>query len=243
MARRTLIATNVTRVLRAANGKPVIFMAARHDHHLVQTGDGWAAYVAGAMVNAPIGVTSEAQSSWWGGRGVGTVPHSLIASYGGNTVLAATKFAEWAPADLNVVVLVDFENDSVRTSLEVARALGPRLWGVRLDTSGQLVDKSLWNEMGDFDPRGVNERLVLKVREALDHDGFEQVRIVASGGFTAERISAFEESSVPVDAYGIGSSLIRGENDFTADVVMTDGRASAKVGRRFRPNPRLERVA
>ncbi len=218
-------------------------MAARHDHHLVQTGDGWAAYVAGAMVGAPVGVTSEAQSSWWGGRGVGTVPHSLIASYGGNTVLAATKFAEWAPADLNVVVLVDFENDSVRTSLEVARALGPRLWGVRLDTSGQLVDKSLWNEMGDFDPRGVNERLVLKVREALDQDGFEQVRIVASGGFTAERISAFEESSVPVDAYGIGSSLIRGENDFTADVVMTDGRASAKVGRWFRPNPRLERVA
>ena len=243
MARRTLIATNVTRVLKAANGKPVIFMAARHDHHLVQTGDGWAAYVAGAMVEAPVGVTSEAQSSWWGGRGVGTVPHSLIASYGGNTVLAATKFAEWAPADLNVVVLVDFENDSVRTSLEVARALGPRLWGVRLDTSGQLVDKSLWNELGDFDPRGVNERLVLKVREALDHDGFEQVRIVASGGFTAERIRAFEESSVPVDAYGIGSSLIRGENDFTADVVMTDGRASAKVGRRFRPSPRLEPVA
>jgi nicotinate phosphoribosyltransferase len=114
---------------------------------------------------------------------------------------------------------------------------------VRLDTSGQLVDKSLWNELGDFDPRGVNERLVLKVRDALDQDGFEQVRIVASGGFTAERIRAFEESGVPVDAYGIGSSLIRGENDFTADVVMTDGRPSAKVGRRFRPNPRLERVA
>ena len=66
---------------------------------------------------------------------------------------------------------------------------------------------------------------------------------MASGGFTAQRISAFEESSVPVDAYGIGSSLIRGENDFTADVVMTDGRASAKVGRWFRPSPRLERVA
>ena len=52
----------------------------------------------------------------------------------------------------------------------------------------------------------------------------------------------FERSSVPVDAYGVGSSLIRGENDFTADIVMTDGRPSAKVGRRFRPNPRLEPV-
>ena len=243
LARRTLISTNVTRVLEAARGKSIIFMPARHDHHRVQTGDGYAAFVAGALVGSEIGVTTDAQSSWWGGKGLGTVPHSLIASYGGNTVLAATKFAEWAPLDFNIVVLVDFENDSVRTALEVARALKDRLWGVRLDTSGQLVDRSLWNEMGDFDPRGVNERLVRKVREALDRDGFERVKIVASGGFTADRISAFEEAGVPVDAYGVGSSLIRGDNDFTADIVMTDGRESAKVGRRFRPNPRLELVS
>ena len=243
LTRRTLITTNVARVVEAAQAKPIIFMPARHDHHRVQTGDGYAAYVAGAMIGASIGVTSDAQASWWGGRGVGTVPHALIASYGGNTVLAATKFAEWAGDDMNIVVLVDFENDSVRTALEVARALGPRLWGVRLDTSGQLVDRSLWSELGDFDPRGVNERLVRKVRNALDEDGFERVKIVASGGFTVEKIKAFEEDGVPVDAYGVGSSLIRGQNDFTADVVMTDGRPSAKVGRRYRPNPRLELVS
>lgn len=243
LTRRTLITTNTARVVEAANGKPIIFMPARHDHHRVQTGDGYAAYVAGAMIGAEIGVTSDAQASWWGGRGVGTVPHALIASYGGNTVLAATKFAEWAPEDMNVVVLVDFENDSVRTALEVARALGPRLWGVRLDTSGQLVDRSLWSEMGDFDPRGVNERLVRKVRDALDTDGFERVRIVVSGGFTVDKIEQFERRGVPVDAYGIGSSLIRGQNDFTADIVMTDGRPSAKVGRRYRPSERLELVS
>src|ERR671911_598663 len=242
LARRTLVSTNVRRVIEAANQKPIIFMPARHDHHRIQTGDGYAAFVAGAMIGAPIGVTSDAQASWWGGRGVGTVPHALIASYGGNTVLAATKFAEWAGEDMNIVVLVDFENDSVRTALEVARALGPRLWGVRLDTSGQLVDRSLWNEMGDFDPRGVNERLVRKVRDALDADGFERVRIVASGGFTVDKIEQFERLAVPVDAYGIGSSLIRGQNDFTADIVITDGRPSAKVGRRYRPNLRLELV-
>jgi nicotinate phosphoribosyltransferase len=242
LTRRTLITTNTARVVEAANGKPIIFMPARHDHHRVQTGDGYAAYVAGAMIGAEIGVTSDAQASWWGGRGVGTVPHALIASYGGNTVLAATKFAEWAKDDMNIVVLVDFENDSVGTALEVARALGPRLWGVRLDTSGQLVDRSLWNVMGDFDPRGVNERLVRKVRDALDTDGFERVKIVASGGFTVDKIEEFERKQVPVDAYGIGSSLIRGQNDFTADIVMTDGRPSAKVGRRYRPNSRLELV-
>jgi nicotinate phosphoribosyltransferase len=242
LARRTLITTNVVRVLEAANGKPIIFMPARHDHHRVQTGDGYAAYVAGQIVGAPVGVTTDEQASWWGGKGVGTVPHSLIASYGGNTVLAATKFSEWAPEDLNVTVLVDFENHSVKTALEVARALGPRLWGVRLDTSENLVDRSLWDEIGDFRPTGVNERLVHKVRDALDNDGFEHVKIVASGGFTVEKIEEFEERGVPVDAYGVGSSLIRGQNDFTADVVMTDGRPSGKVGRSFRPSSRLERV-
>jgi nicotinate phosphoribosyltransferase len=242
LARRTLITTNVARVLEVANGKPIIFMPARHDHHRVQTGDGYAAWVAGQIVGAEIGVTSDAQASWWGGRGLGTVPHALIGSYGGNTVLAATKFAENADPDINITVLVDFDNDSVKTALEVARALGPRLWGVRLDTSGQLVDRSLWGEMGDFDPRGVNERLVWKVREALDADGFERVKIVVSGGLTVEKIREFESRSVPVDSYGVGSALIRGQNDFTADIVMTDGRPSAKVGRSFRANPRLELV-
>jgi nicotinate phosphoribosyltransferase len=242
LARRTLITTNVVRVLEAANGKPIIFMPARHDHHRVQAGDGYAAYVAGQVVGAEIGVTSDEQASWWGGRGIGTVPHSLIASYGGDTVLAAQKFVEWAPEGMNVTVLVDFENDSVRTALEVADALGDRLWGVRLDTSESLVDRSLWEEMGDFRPTGVNERLVRKVRRALDDAGFGGVRIVVSGGFDESKIRDFEAREVPVDAYGIGSSLIRGANDFTADVVVTDGKPSGKFGRRLRENPRLEVV-
>ena len=242
LARRTLITTNVVEVLRAANGKPIIFMPARHDHHRVQAGDGYAAYLAGQITGFEIGVTSDEQASWWGGRGIGTVPHSLIAAYGGDTVLAARKFAEWAPEDMSVTVLVDFENDSVKTALAVAEALGERLWGIRLDTSETLVDKSLWADMGDFKPTGVNERLVLKVREALDGAGFGHVRIVASGGFTLDKIREFERRGVPVDAYGVGSSLIRGANDFTADVVMTDGRPSGKFGRRLRENPRLELV-
>ena len=238
LARRTLISTNVRRVVEAANGKPILFFPARHDHHRVQTGDGYAAHVAGA-----IGVSTDAQASWWGGRGIGTVPHALISAYGGNTVLAASKFAEWSDPEMNIVVLVDFENDSVRTSLELARALGERLWGVRLDTSRTLVDRALWSEMGYFDPRGVNPRLVEKVRGALDAEGFERVKIVVSGGFDVDRIREFEAKGVPVDSYGVGSALIRGENDFTADVVLTDGRPSAKVGRRYNPNPRLELVA
>jgi nicotinate phosphoribosyltransferase len=236
LARRTLITTNVVHVLEAANGKPIIFMPARHDHHRVQTGDGYAAYVGGRVMGTEIGVTTDEQASWWGGRGIGTVPHALIAAFGGDTVLAATKFAEWAPPDMNVTVLVDFENDSVRTSLEVAEALGDRLWGVRLDTAERLVDPS-----GGGEP-GVNEHLVRNVRAALDAAGRTAVKIVVSGGFTVEKIGRFEERGVPVDAYGVGSSLIRGSNDFTGDIVLTDGKPSAKAGRGLRDASRLELV-
>jgi nicotinate phosphoribosyltransferase len=237
LARRTLVMRNVRDVVEAARGKPILFFPARHDHWLVQTGDGWAAHIAGA-----IGVSTDAQASWWGGRGVGTVPHGLIAAYGGNTALASRKFAERYAKDMNVTVLVDFENDSVKTALEVADALGDDLWGVRLDTSDRLADATLQRRYGDEAPRGVAAELVECVREALDAHGHSRVRIVVSGGFTAERIRAFEEAEIPVDSYGVGSSLLRGSNDFTADVVMVDGRPCAKVGREYRPNPRLELV-
>jgi nicotinate phosphoribosyltransferase len=204
----------------------------------VQTGDGWAAHVAGA-----IGVSTDANASWWGGRGIGTVPHALIAAYGGDTVAAARAFADRYSHDMNVTVLVDFHNDSLRTSIEVADALGDKLWGVRLDTSEKLVDHALWHEMGDFRPTGVNERLVHRVREALDDAGHRDVKIVVSGGFDATRIRSFESQGVPVDSYGVGSSLLRGSNDYTADVVLVDGKPCAKVGRAYRPSDRLEPVA
>src|SRR5450755_486342 len=230
LARRSLVMRNVSEVVEAAGSKQIFYFPARHDHWLVQTGDGWSAHVAGA-----IGVSTEAQASWWGGRGNGTVPAGVIAAFGGDTVKAAVKFYEHFHTQMNITVLVDFENDSVRTALEVAGALGPKLWGVRLDTSEQLVDRSLLDEMGGFTPTGVNPRLVEKLRRALDDAGFPDVRIVASGGFTATRIREFEAQGVPVDAYGVGSSLIRGENDFTADVVLLEGRPGGKVGRSYAP--------
>ena len=241
LARRTLVMRNVREVVAAADGKQILYFPARHDHWLVQTGDGWAAHVAGA-----IGVSTDAQASWWGGRGVGTVPHALIAAYGGDTVRAATAFADRFATQLRVTVLVDFDNDSVGTAIAVADALGDRLWGVRLDTSETLVDKALAGEgEGEGEGphlRGVNLELVRKVRAALDGAGHGRVKIVCSGGFDAKRIAAFEQAGAPVDAYGVGSSLIRGANDFTADVVLVDGEPCAKVGRGLRPNPRLSVV-
>ncbi|MEK6687181.1 MAG: quinolinate phosphoribosyl transferase [Gemmatimonadota bacterium] len=237
LSRRTRVGTNTRRVVEAARPKEVMFFPARHDHWLVQTGDGYAAHIAGA-----IGVSTDAQASWWGSEGVGTVPHGLIAAYGGDTVRATRKFAEHMGPELRLITLVDFDNDCVGTSLQLAEALGERLYAVRLDTSELLVDRSVVPQMGQFKPNGVCPQLVWNVREALDQRGFQQVKIVASGGFTVEKIEEFESNQVPVDAYGVGSSLFQGRFDFTADVVQHEGKPCAKVGRTFRPNPRLERV-
>lgn len=237
LARRTKVASNTRLVVEAAWPKHIMFFPARHDHWLVQTGDGYAAHIAGA-----IGVSTDAQASWWGSSGAGTVPHALIAAYGGDTVRATVAFADHMPEDVNVISLVDFQNDCVRTSLEVARALGPRLYGVRLDTSETLVDRSILPQMGGFDPRGVNPQLVRNVRSALDAEGFEHVELVVSGGFTVEKIRRFEALGVPVDSYGVGSSLFKDSFDFTGDVVLLEGEPAAKIGRSYRPNSRLSPV-
>ena len=111
---------------------------------------------------------------------------------------------------------------------------------MRLTSSFDFQKPSL--SLTFFKPTGVSPRLVEKVRDALDAAGHRHVRIVVSGGFDAARIRQFEAMGVPVDAYGVGSSLLRGQNDFTADVVRVDGRPLAKAGREEIPNPRLELV-
>jgi nicotinate phosphoribosyltransferase len=241
LARRTKVATNTSAVVAAASGKNVLFFPARFDHHLVQTGDGYAAYISGAL-----GVSTDAQAEWWGSRGLGTVPHSLIAAYGGDTVLAVQKFAQLVDPRVNVITLVDFDNDCVNTALACAAELGDRLWGVRLDTAETLVDKSLFDQMGTFNPTGVNAELVLNVRRALDAAGHTRVKIIVSGGFNVEKILAFEANNIPVDAYAVGSVLFEGKFDFTADIALVeiDGemRECHKAGRPFNPNPRLEKV-
>jgi len=150
--------------------------------------------------------------------------------------------------DTKLIALVDFGNDCVRDSLDCAKLFGDKLWGVRLDTSENMVDKYIAGKSGaagwegptpgDFKPTGVNPQLVRGVRQALDAGGFQHVKIVVSGGFNVEKITAFETEGVPVDAYAVGSSLLQGSGDFTADVV----EPVAKEGRRLRLNDRLERV-
>ncbi|MFQ6615807.1 MAG: quinolinate phosphoribosyl transferase [Fidelibacterota bacterium] len=236
LGRRTRVATNVSRVVDAARGKPILYFPARFDHWSLQGGDGYAARIGGAEA-----VSTDAQGEWWGASGAGTIPHALIAACKRDTVQAAKLFDLNFP-DTNLIALVDFDNDSVRTSLAVARELGERLWGVRLDTSATLVDKSVISQMGRVAPTGVNPQLVWNVRKALDKEGFGHVKIIVSGGFDAERIDRFEREGVPADAYGVGSALLAGRYDFTADVVRVEGKPCAKVGREYLPNERMRKV-
>jgi nicotinate phosphoribosyltransferase len=240
LGRRTRVCSNVRLAIEAARPKPVFFLGARHDHHAMQPGDGYSALVAGAHA-----VSTEAHGAFWSSpKLVGGAPHALIAAFGGDTALATKHFADAVGPEVDVIALVDYANDAVGTSLAVARALEGRLWGVRLDTPDTLVDASVQPMMGRFQPTGVNPQLVWNVRNALDAEGFGDVKIVASGGFTPPRIRAFEDEGVPVDAYGIGGSAVVGgrRHDFMADVVLVDGAPRARVGREHRPNPRLERV-
>ncbi len=236
LGRRTRICTNAKMLCEAAQSKPVMFFGARDDVYATQPGDGYAAMVGGVKL-----VSTPAQASLFGGSAVGTIPHALIAAFGGDTVKATKRFAE-AIQGVDVIALVDYDNDCVKSSLDVARAFDGHLWGVRLDTAENMVDKSIVPQMGTFRPTGVNANLVWNVRNALDAEGFGDVKIVVSGGFNEERIRAFEEDGVPVDAYGVGAALYDGRFDFTADVVQVNGKPEAKAGRGLRENPRLERV-
>jgi len=255
LARRSLVATNVRRVIDAASGKPVIFMGARHDDWRVQTPDGYAARVGGAG-----SVSSDAGGAWWGASGVGTMPHAMIAAYGGDVVAATLAFTRYCHAhepDVKVVSLVDYHNDVIADSLAVARAMhgtfgAGSLTAVRVDTSERLVDAALAGEAaarGRQGLTGVNPELVRRLRGALDRAGFADVGIIVSGGFTPAKIERFETEGVPVIGYGVGSSLL-GHNDgeadgllndfdFTADVVRVDGHEESKEGRGLSPNARL----
>jgi len=235
IARPTAVATAVKKVVRAAGRKKVLFFPARFDHYRVQTTDGYAAFISGAL-----GVSTDAQGLWWGEKGFGTVPHGLIAAYGGDTVKAAVSFDRYMPKDVQRVVLVDFENDCVGESLKVAEALGRRLWGVRFDTAEDVRDRSVSGKGADS--FGVCPELVFKARKALDRNGFNFVKIIVSSGFNEEKIRRFRELGVPFDAVGVGSALFREKVDFTADIVKVGGRRLSKVGRAYRPNVRLKPV-
>ncbi len=285
LSRASRIATNVYEVLQVSNGKQVLYFPARFDVPQVQSLDGYAYWLAVQRYNMEYGkavqpaVSTTAQAQWWGGRASGTIPHALIACFAGDDVEMMVNYARHVDAGTPRILLADFNNDTVGSSVKVlskfwefyrrARESGDeaamRQWtldGVRLDTSAALRDVSLV----EGDPKGVSPLLVRTVRRALDNawaswelppslvdvarDYCRQVKIVVTGGFNREKVEFFERARTPVDAYGVGSSLLENSKetntDFTMDVVRIclDGRwvDVPKVGRAPSDNPDLRRV-
>ena len=192
LTRASRVATNVYKTLLAAKGKPVLFFPARFDLHEVQAADGYAYNIAVQRYNMDyadtlgVFISTDAQGDWWGGSGGGTVAHSAIASFLGDTAEAMLCFSKTLPKDTPRIALVDFNNNCVLDSISVCQAMFQKyidlhqtgdfeeaqrykLFGVRLDTSASLRDISL-PPIGDPDiDLGVNPRLVFNVRQALDH--------------------------------------------------------------------------
>ena len=238
LARRSSVATNVKEVLDAAGDTPVFSMADRQDDYLTHVGEGYATYVAG--INR---VSTDAQGKWWGGHGVGTMPHALIQVCDGDICKAADIYHATFP-DEKVTALIDYNNDVITDSLLLARHLGETLRAVRVDTSKSLIDHYFDDkDTSGFDPHGVCKELIFALRKALDDAGFNFVKIIVSSSFTAEKIEEWVKLGVPVDTYGVGTALVNNTTcGFTGDLVMLDGKDQAKEGRKNVVSNRLKKV-
>ncbi len=207
-----------------------------------------------------IGCAADATAHFFGReRGTGTMPHALIG-YAGSTVRAAEMFHQTVP-DAPLTVLVDYFGQEITDALAVARrfpelAAEGRL-AVRLDTHGgrfvegldtqssyAVLERSVPqairgyrndSELKSLMGTGVSAAAVWHMREKLDENGFDKVRIVASSGFGPDKCRVFAFANAPVDVIGTGSFLpqIWSETYATADVISYDGRSMVKAGREF----------
>lgn len=237
LARRSSVCTNTYRVMKVLNGKGIINMADRQDEYNTQIGDGYAAFVAGLKADS-----TDAMGLWWGGKGLGTMPHALIQICDGDIIKAADYYLNTFP-DEKVTALIDYHNNVVEDSLKIARHLQHKLNAVRVDTSKALIDHYFDDkDTSSFDPHGVCKELIFALRKALDDEGFNYVKIIVSSGFDAKKIKDFEDNNVPVDVYGVGTSLVKISVGFTGDLVKLNGKDQAKEGRKDIPSNRLEIV-
>ncbi|MGL5522016.1 MAG: nicotinate phosphoribosyltransferase [Metamycoplasmataceae bacterium] len=231
LARSTSIATSAYHCLKNANGKEVIYMGDRADHYLNQEIDGYAVEVGGIYKHSTLA----------GSRGnskvvFGSIPHVLIQNFKGNIKKTMEAYYQTFPKTKELIALVDFSNDVIKDSLIVLKTFKDKLFGVRVDTSANMVDHMFDNEEPYY---GVNIEQIKRLRKALDENGGKHVKIIVSSGFDAKKIKEFEDANCPVDAYGVGEYILRINIHFSADAVILNGKPIAKEGRGLIKNPRL----
>jgi len=215
-------ATAARECKKAAGEKPVICFGARHVHPAVAP-----VLERSALVGGVDGAACILGAKLFGKEPGGTIPHAAILIVG-DTVITAKAFEEAIPPHVPRIILVDTFKDEAEESLRVARVLGEKLSGVRLDTP---------DERG-----GVTPALVEEVRERLRQAGFPHVRIVVSGGLNPEKIALLRDKA---DVFGVGSYISSHPPiDMTMDLKEVAGQSVAKRGRipGIIPNPRLKRL-
>ena len=144
----------------------------------------------------------------------GTVPHALIICFG-STVEALKAFDRVVAPEINRVALIDTFGDEKFECLNVAEALGDKLYGVRFDTPA--------SRRGDF------LAVLEESRWELDLRGFGHVEIFVSGGLGEEDIPRLNPV---VDAYGVGTAISNAPVvDFSMDIVEVNGEPCAKRGK------------
>ena len=204
------VATGAARCRLAAGERPVISFGARRMHPAITPMIERAAYLGGCD-----GVAVELAARRLGIPASGTLPHALVLILG-STAEAARAFDEVIAPEVQRTVLIDTFDDEKFGALIAARAIPDTIYAVRLDTPG--------NRRGDF------RDLMREVRWELDRNGFEQVKIFASGGIDVEYILHLN----PVcDAYGVGGAIADAAMiDYSLDIVEVAGEDRSKRGKR-----------
>ncbi|MDZ7377574.1 MAG: nicotinate phosphoribosyltransferase [candidate division KSB1 bacterium] len=203
------IATKAARCRIAAGEKQLISFGARRMHPSIAPMVERNAYVGGCD-----GVAVMKSAELLGLQPSGTIPHALILIMG-DTVAAVKAFNEIIDKKVKRVALVDTFLDEKFEAVNVAHALGPDLFGIRLDTPS--------NRRGDF------LSILKEVRWELDLRGFHNIKILVSGGIDEYKILTLNEV---VDAYGVGTAIsIAPVLDFALDIVAIEGEPIAKRGK------------
>ncbi|MEM4704137.1 MAG: nicotinate phosphoribosyltransferase, partial [Candidatus Bathyarchaeia archaeon] len=213
---QTTLATKAARVVTAAQGKPIIEFGLRRTQG---TDAGMkaarCAYLAGAE-----GTSNVLAGMQYGIPVYGTMAHSYIMFYD-TEAEAFRTFAEVFP-ETSTLLIDTYDNlKGAENAAFVAKELerqGHRLRAVRLD-SGDLVTLSR------------------KVREILDKNGLEHVKIFASGDLDEYRIAQLISKGARIDAFGVGTRMSTSVDRPYVDVVY---KLSGKVEKgRFVPAMKL----
>ena len=228
-------------LVEVANGKPCLYFGARHWHYSLDEMITKSALDAGfAGSSTDIGARTHDL------EGSGTIPHALVLAYG-STVEAAKAFNKYVDEKVPRIVLIDTFNREISDTLATCYALGNKLAGIRIDTCGEnICEKGTENNGTNYETgHGVTIENVRNVRQALDANGFQHVKIYVSSGFgKVDKVKAFVEAEKKygrlVDGFGIGGLF--DARFATADVVRKNGQLFSKTGRYEKPTEKLMEV-